>query len=495
MATISLAHPRRLLLALVAGLALLVPAAPASAARDLELSVMDDQLLLGASQQNIDGAMTVFRNLGVDRLRVSAFWHEIAPRARSTRKPRNFDAANHQDPRYNWGRLDPVVISAAQHGIRVMISISTPAPYWASEEPRRRNNVWKPRPDEFGAFALAVAARYASVADHYGILNEPNQGAWLQPQSDRRGLASPHLYRALVQAAYPAIKSVAPNAVALVGELAPSGRGADDRGATRPIRPLEFLRTMGCVNRRYRSVRSGRCRGFRPIPLDAVGHHPYSLFSPPRERSRNRDDAAIGDSRRLLGVLDRLTARRALRPQLGRRLDVYYTEFGYQTDPPDPVAGISLARQDRYLQDAAYVAWQSPRVRAINQFRLTDGAINGNGADALREFQSGLLFRNNRPKPAFLSFPHPFTASSTRPRRGASIRLWGQARPGDGRHTVVIERRSGSRGSFRELTSTRTDERGYFQQRVRARSGQYRFRYDNGAGVSGVSQPLSIRAR
>lgn len=495
MATFSPAHFRPLLLALAATLAVLVPAAPASAARDLELSVMDDQLVLGASQQNIDGAMTVFRNLGIDRLRVSAFWHEIAPRPRSTRKPSGFDAANHQDPRYNWSRLDPVVVSAAQHGLRVMISISTPMPYWASQEPRRRNNVWKPDPDEFAAFAGAVASRYASVADHYGILNEPNQGAWLQPQSDGRGLASPHLYRALVQAAYPAVKAAAPGSVALVGELAPSGRGADDRGATRPIRPLEFLRSMGCVNRRYRAVRSGRCRGFRPVPADAIGHHPYALFSAPSRRSRNRDDAAIGDSRRLLAALDRLTARRALSPQLGPRLDVYYTEFGYQTDPPDPIAGISLARQDRYLQDAAYVAWRTPRVRGLNQFRLTDGAIDGDGAAALREFQSGLLFRNNRPKPAFFSFPHPFAVSSGRPRRGSSIRLWGQARPGDGPYDVVIERRSGTRGSFRQLTTTRSDALGYFQQRVRARTGQYRFRYDNGAGAAGTSRPLTVRTR
>lgn len=484
-----------LLVAALAALALLlVPPAPASAARDLEVSIMDDQLLLGASQQNIDASMTIFRALGVDRLRVSAFWEQIAPRARSTRKPSRFDAANHQDPRYNWSQLDPVVLSAVRSGLRVMISISTPGPVWASEDPRRRSGVWKPKPAEYAAFSMAVAARYGAVVDQFGILNEPNQGAWLQPQSDSRGLASPHLYRALVQAAYPAVKAAAPQSVALIGELAPSGRGADDRGATRPIRPLEFLRAMGCVNRRFRAVRSGRCRGFSAVPGDALGHHPYSLLSPPRARSRNRDDAAIGDWRRLLQTIDRLTARRRVRPSSGRRLDVYYTEYGYQTNPPDFIAGVRLSQQNRWLQDAAYLAWSTPRVRGINQFRLTDGAIDGNGRDALGEFQSGLLFRSNRPKPSFSSFPNPFVASTTRPRRGSRISLWGQARPGDGRHDVTIEFRSGRSGSFRSLTRTRTDARGYFRRRVRARSGQYRFRY-SGGGASGTSQVVSIRTR
>ena len=131
-------------------------------------------------------------------------------------------------------------------------------------------------------------------------------------------------------------------------------------------------------------MRSGRCRDFKPIPADAIGHHPYQLLTSPFRRSINRYDAAINDSRKLLRVIDRLTRLRALRPGLGRRLNVYYTEFGYQTSPPDPFAGVSLRTQRRYLQQAAYVVWRSPRVKEINQFRLTDGGITGSGAAPLR---------------------------------------------------------------------------------------------------------------
>jgi hypothetical protein len=133
-------------------------------------------------------------------------------------------------------------------------------------------------------------------------------------------------------------------------------------------------------------------------------------------------------------------------------------------------------------------------VKGINQFRLTDGAINGDGPEALREFQSGLLFRDNRPKPSFLSFPHPLVPSSSRPRRGRSVRLWGQVRPGDGRRDVSIQFRRGRRGSFRQVTTARTDSRGYFRKSVRARTGQYQFTYA-GPGGAAASRPLTLRTR
>ena len=171
-------------------------------------------------------------------------------------------------------------------------------------------------------------------------------------------------------------------------------------------------------------MRSGRCEGFKPAPADAIGHHPYSFFTPPSTPSPNRDDAAIGDSRRLLGTIDGLVSHGGLKASK-RKLDVYYTEFGYQTNPPDPFSGIALVRQDRWLQDAAYLVWRTPRVKGLNQFRLTDGAIrNDPGLEAFHEFQSGLQFSSGKSKPAFRSFPHPFVISP-RARNAARRRVPG----------------------------------------------------------------------
>ena len=472
-------------LASFTALLVLALAAPASAARDAELSIMDDQALLGTSQGQIDQTFARMKAFGADRVRVSAFWSDIAPQPQATARPAGFAAANPFAAGYRWEQLDRVVGAAATHGLRVLVSISTPAPYWATSRPGLRNGVWSPRPSELAQFSYAVALRYRASVDQFAILNEPNQGAWLQPQSARGRPVSPHLYRGLVRAAYPAVKAAAPDAEVLVGELAPSGR--NDPGTTRPIRPLLFLRAMGCRNARFRAVRSGRCAAFKPVPLDALGHHPYALFQSPYRRSQYRDDAAIGDWRRLLQTVDRLVAARALDPSGSGRVRVHYTEFGYQTDPPDPFAGIPLGRQSRWLQDAAYVAWRTPRVASLNQFRISDGRIRGRGPLAFREFQSGLYFANGRAKPSSRTFANPIVV---RPSGRSRLVVWGQARRGD-RHTVTIERRAPGSRAFRRVAVAATSPLGYFQRRIARRAGVYRYRWSDASG-SGLSEAVGV---
>jgi hypothetical protein len=263
--------------------------------------------------------------------------------------------------------------------------------------------------------------------------------------------------------------------VALVGELAASGR--DARGAKVSMRPLRFLLAMGCRDSRFRQIRGGRCKGFRPAPLDALGHHPYQLLLAPERRSVNRFDAAISDGRRLTAYLDRLIRLGALRPSR-RRPNVFYTEFGYQTNPPDPFAGVSLSAQRRYLQQAAFIAYRTPRVRGLNQFRLTDGGLAGSGARRFEEFQSGLMFRDRTRKPAYAVFPHPFVIKGDR--------FFGQVRRGAA-HRVRVERRPRRGAPFRMVAQVLTNRAGYFSFRLRGRRpGEYRYRYDTPAGTSGI---------
>ncbi|MGI8845721.1 MAG: hypothetical protein ACR2HC_06045 [Thermoleophilaceae bacterium] len=469
-------HPiQAVLLCLTLALPALALAPPATAGPRTEVSIIDDQLLLNATPAALDADMARFRNLGIDRLRVSAFWNQIAPANMSRQKPEGFDGRNANDGRYSWGPLDRVVDSASRHGLRIMVSISMPAPIWATGVTKVPNPLWKPDPKEFADFSEAVVTRYGAKVDHWGISNEPNQGVWLQPQSDRSGLVAPHLYRALVLAAYPRIKAIDPTSTALVGELAASGRSG--RGATRPIRPLLFLREMACRDVRFKPIRTGRCKGFKPIPIDALGHHPYNLLQRPTNRSLNRYDAAIADGGRLTGLLDRLTRLKAIAPGRGRRLSIFYTEFGYQTSPPDPFAGVSLAQQRLYLQQAAYIAYKTPRVRGLNQFRLTDGAITGTGLRRFQEFQSGLLFRNRTPKPAYSVFAHPFVITGNR--------FWGQVRPGTS-HTVRVQRRVGSAGAWRLVAQVTTSRLGYFSFSLPGRKpGTYRYVSDRPADTSG----------
>ena len=469
---------RALLAACAALAAVLVLAAPALGAADAEVSIMDDPLLLGRSQAYIERQMDLFVKLGVDRVRVSAFWNGSAPSPGRRTKPAGFDSANQADPAYRWPALDRVVFSAVRHKLKLMLSITTPGPRWAMTG-SKRNNLWRPDAAEFGAYAGAVARRYGPFVDHYGVSNEPNQGGWLQPQSDRNGLIAPHVYRAMVLAAYPRIKRADPNSLVLIGNLAPGGTAR--RGRRANIRPLTFLRELACVNRSYRPITRGGCRNFTPVPADAFGQHPYQFFTRPTKRVNVRDEIHLSNGPALLRAIDRLRRRGRITSPTGARLDVYYTEFGYQTFPPDPFSGVSLRHQNRWLQDAAYLVWKTPRIHELNQFLLTDGRVKGRGVAAFREFQTGLLFANRRKKPAYRSFPHPFVISGSR--------CWGQVRPG-GAHKVTIQFRSSSGGSFAAVRTVQTDSRGYFLVSIRRRRGQWRYVYSD--GPSGASDVLTV---
>ena len=117
----------------------------------------------------------------------------------------------------------------------------------------------------------------------------------------------------MVVAAYPRIKAFDPDATVLVGELASSGREGPRRAGEHPAR-CSSIAAMACRSARYRPMRTGRCKGFKQIPADAIGHHPYQLLTSPFRRSTHRYDAAINDSRKLLRMIDRLTRLRALPP-------------------------------------------------------------------------------------------------------------------------------------------------------------------------------------
>lgn len=471
----------RSVIALIVIASALVAAAPARADRTADVSIMDDQLLLGkTTREGVDKEMRLFRQLGVDRLRVSAFWNQIAPGALQQRKPA-FNSADPASPSYNFAALDRVVISAFTHGLKVMVSITTPAPYWATGRPARRNAAWKPNPGEFAGFAEAVTKRYTGLVDHWAISNEPNQQQWLQPQSENGKAFAPHHYRRMVQAAYPRIKAADPTSLVLIGELASVGSASI--GVRRGIKPLRFLRTMACRDRRYRRMRSGSCARFRAIPGDAIGHHPYQ-FTDPSLPSLHRDDAAIGDGLRLLRVVDAIQRRGGL-TRTGR-FNMYYTEFGYQTNPPDPFAGVSLGRQRHYLSKSSYIAWRTPRIKEINQFRLSDGRINRRaGRQGFLEFQSGLLFANRRKKPSYRAFQHPFFVN-----RG---RFWGQIRAGSGPYTVRVQRLIGGRAWVTLLQIPVNNPRGYFSRFLPGRRpGLYRYVY-TGRGIKGTSPRFRVR--
>ena len=443
---------RVLVLALGVGL---VMAPAASADRTAQL-VFEDGLLLAPNDADVaQGIANQWRNrLGADKVRIQAYWNSVSPNPRSRVKPRGFNVGNPNDRRYRWGDLDRAVRVARNAGLRIMLTIHQCPPRWASTQPSRSTRCWKPNPALFGQFAGAVARRYRSSVSEYPAGNEANQKVFLQPQSNR---AAAHLYRNLVNAAYPAIKRNDPGSKVIIGSLAPIGAIGRNAGN---LAPLAFIRAMYCRDDRFRRIRTGPCRRYRAPRGDIFGYHPYQVKRRPDQPERNPNLAKLGDLARLFRVLDRAS---------GRRFNVYISEYGYETFP-DFRNGISEALQAKYLQQAAYIAWSTPRIKLFSQYLWRDDLSPGG-------FQTGLHFGDGRPKQSFGSFPHPFWIDTKRGRNRS--RIWGQVRP-DGVGSVRIFQQVGG-GAFTQFLTLPTDSRGYFTAvRGLPANSNYFFEYDRG---------------
>jgi hypothetical protein len=377
-----------------------------------------------------------------------------------------------------------------------MLTITGPAPWWGTADPSARNGALRPRSAAFGRFARAVAERYGDRVDTYMIWNEPNQPGWLMPQNTctRTGRrktctpTAPGLYRPLVRAAVPQIRRADPRATILMGELAPIGQ--NPKAARSPIKPLTFLRELACVDAHYRKRTTGDCARFKAPAADGIGYHPHGRRQPPDVANRDVNEAQLADLSRLLRVLDRLSAsRRLLAPaRTGRKFDVYLTEFGFQTFPPDPGIGVTLDQQVRYIQQAAYIAWSTRRVRNLTHYQWEDERLIARGNSRYGGWQSGLRFVDGRPKPALGAFEAPFVADTDRGR------MWGQIRPGAGPYAVTLWRRAPGQADFAPLNAVPTDRNGYWTAPIGFVPGTaYRFTWtDPTTGTVRVSGDLTL---
>ncbi|WP_028066472.1 hypothetical protein [Solirubrobacter soli] len=435
---------------LLALLFVLVLAAPAQAAGP-EVGIADDRVLLAGGPE-ADAAIAEWQQLGIQQVRIYALWSRIG-------------GPSAQAP-YEWDQLDHAVDRVVAAGMQPLLTITGPGPLWSSRRSERGDPRWDPDPALFADFAGAVAARYGDRVDRYVVWNEPNLGSWLRPQASCSHHVctpiSPHLYRGLVRAAYPAIHAADPGAQVLIGAM--SSRGSTLNSENSTLRPMAFLRALGCVDARFKTLRSGRCAGFRPAKGDGFAFHPHGVLTAPDKAFPNPDDVSLASLGRLESALDRIQRGGGL--QAGtRRFDLYIDEYGYQTNPPDRVSGISATTQNAWLQRAAYQAWRDPRVKLFTQYLWRDEPL----ASGYSGWQSGLRYADGRAKPALKSFPTPFVLDAARGR------LWGQVRRRD-TNVVKVERRLAGSSTWRVVATRRTDSRGYWSWTTRLlRGASYRY--------------------
>jgi hypothetical protein len=73
---------------------------------------------------------------------------------------------------------------------------------------------------------------------------------------------------------------------------------------------------------------------------------------------------------------------------------IWVTEYGYQTNPPDKLFGVSPAKQALYMQQAWDKLVANPKVDMMIWFLLRDEPRIGAG------WQSGLYYADGRRKPS-----------------------------------------------------------------------------------------------
>ncbi len=389
-----------------AAAALFASVAPASPG--VRYGIQDDAWLMygpGTLSQRLD----LLHRHGVDVVRLSIHWNDVAPTP-----PNRALSAN--DPAYRWGAYDSVLSGLRARGITPVVTLLG-TPGWANGD--SNPNVAPRSGTNFADFAYAAAKRYSFVRD-WTVWNEPNQ---------RLGLSvpSPRLYVSrLLNPAYVAIHRANRRALVAGGVTAP-------RGNVGGVGPLAWIRGMKAAHAKF----------------DAYAHHPYP--SRPGTETPFRGACSTCDTVTMAN-LDRLL--RELRRDFGAK-PVWLTEYGYQTNPPDRILGVSPALQAAYIGQAALRAYQEPGVTMLINFLVKDEPDIG-------RFQSGLFTASGKPKPAANAFPFPLAQVT---RTGSRVVLWGQVRPRSGTQPYRLQVRHG--GGWQSLGGTMsTNSLGFFSRTI-----------------------------
>jgi hypothetical protein len=388
-------------------------AAPRAAAAPGVRYGLTDDAWIADGPGTLDARLEKLQAIGVRVVRYSLHWDAIAASQPAT-------PADPEDAAYDWSATDKVLDGLRQHGIDVIAQLmGTPA--WANGG--KPANYAPTSASAFGAFASAAAQRYPWIR-RWLVWNEPNQRLWLRP-------TSPAVYTTrLLNPAYSAIHAAIPGAQVAGGGTAP-------RGSIGGVSPVAWITGMHAAHAR----------------LDAYAHNPYPL-DPKREsptsggctRCSTITMATIGKLVRLVSV-DFPRAR------------IWLTEYGYQSNPPDKLLGVSPALQARYVGEGDYAAYVTPRVDVLIHFLYRD-------EPNLARFQSGLITLRNAAKPALAAFELPLVEVA---RSGSRVALWGQLRaPGTGA-VARIERKVGA--AWRTVVTVRRGAGGFFRVNVNAPQG------------------------
>lgn len=466
-----------LALAVMATLAL---ATGASASKS-QLSVLEDPARVLSYDVNVQNAsLDEMRTLGADIVKIPVLWRTIAPNGNSAVKPTIDLTDPNAYPAGSWDVVDRAVNGALERKMQVWLMITAPAPRWAvSREFSDFPGAYEPDANEYGKFAQAVGTRYGSVR-YFSVWNEPNLSRYIQPQRDGRTISSAVIYRGLFEKGQAGLLAAGRgNATIMFGELLPHFSARRSNG----VPPMEWLRAFFCLDKNGKrlsgsAARYQECSGIKKVTAKGFAYHPYTWGAGPlKPMTKIVPDAAfIQSMHRIHTIMDQAAKAKRLSP---RKIKVYNSEFGFQSNPPDRAQGVRISKIPLFLNASEYLSYIDSRVATYSQYLIADDADVGN-------FQSGLRFINGEKKSGVYSaYQTPIVAIKGKAAR--QVTIWGSVRT-DETGVVMVEIQTKSGSGWKTVTElpVRTS-RPYFIRKLNfagASTKTFRLKWSGGASRS-----------
>jgi GH35 family endo-1,4-beta-xylanase len=345
---------------------------PAHAAKGMEVAIQDDPALVAELSLKRKKALQLASQLHVTRIRVNLPWATIINKPNGKKRPKH--------RHYDFTSYDALWRAARKHGMLLQLTISGPAPAWATSDHKVDNH--QINVDYFKEFVKTTAKHFKAAVDRYAIWNEPNWSTWNYPlkgNADR--------YRKMYLAAYGIIRKIDPSAKILIGETSPFGEPG------RSTEPLKFLRQL--------TKPKGK------LIADGYSHHPYDYTRSPYDPGKKNDNAAINTLGNLTTQLDKLAFKHKLTTPRGKPLNLFLTEYGFMASgkykkPAD--------KRAKFLTHAFDIALKNPRVKEMTQYLLAPPP------PFMADFDTSIVTKKGKPT-------KPFTALKAWTTKEAKARM------------------------------------------------------------------------
>src|SRR4051794_14425789 len=214
---------RRLAPAVLLMLAVLLPAQAHAATRQARI-FQDDRMLVYSGPLVRAAVLDQAKQMGVDVLRVQFVWRNIALHK----------VSNPSDPAAygnNWANWDSLVIEAHKRGMKVLATVTGPAPTWeAGTTDKYYQGSRYPNSRSFGQFVTAVGGPYGGHAKApAGSASGPSAGArsaqLITPELPAPQLPAPDLTTQLQCTPIPPLVTCDPSGTPVIGPPPPDPGG------------------------------------------------------------------------------------------------------------------------------------------------------------------------------------------------------------------------------------------------------------------------------